>query len=149
MIITVASTKGGVGKSTLVVNLAIQFSELGKQVFVIDSDNQKTTLTFGQIRQELAPDKPAFKVAFAEGDALQDIAESQSEKGAIVLIDSVGVNSSDSRSPMYVADLVLTTSAPTPADLWALVNLQKSMGKQNKERVEMKMPLTLLKKTIQ
>ncbi len=37
-VITVTSGKGGVGKSNVVINLAIAISELGKRVLVIDAD---------------------------------------------------------------------------------------------------------------
>lgn len=37
-VITVTSGKGGVGKSTLTVNLAIQMSRMGKRVIILDAD---------------------------------------------------------------------------------------------------------------
>lgn len=37
-VLTVTSGKGGVGKSSLSVNLAVQFSRLGKKVVVLDAD---------------------------------------------------------------------------------------------------------------
>ncbi len=50
MIITVAHTKGGVGKSTLTWNLAHSFKELGKTVTIIDLDFQQTLFFINQIR---------------------------------------------------------------------------------------------------
>lgn len=50
MIITVAHTKGGVGKSTLAWNLAHSFLELGKKVTMIDLDFQQTLYFLNAIR---------------------------------------------------------------------------------------------------
>ena len=37
-VITVASGKGGVGKSNTAINLAIQFRKMGKRVIILDAD---------------------------------------------------------------------------------------------------------------
>ena len=37
-VITITSGKGGVGKSNLAVNLAVQFRKLGKKVIIFDAD---------------------------------------------------------------------------------------------------------------
>ena len=50
MIITVAHTKGGVGKSTLAWNLAHSFLELGKKVTMIDLDFQQTLYFLNAMR---------------------------------------------------------------------------------------------------
>ncbi len=50
MIITVAHTKGGVGKSTLTWNLAHSFLELKKTVKIIDLDFQQTLFFINAIR---------------------------------------------------------------------------------------------------
>ncbi|MCR5322899.1 MAG: MinD/ParA family protein [Lachnospiraceae bacterium] len=56
-VITVTSGKGGVGKSTLTVNLAIQMSRMGKRVIILDAD-------FGLANIEVMLGiRPAFNLA--------------------------------------------------------------------------------------
>jgi chromosome partitioning protein len=40
------NNKGGVGKSTAVINVAHRLSKLGKQVLVCDCDDQRNTFEF-------------------------------------------------------------------------------------------------------
>ena len=37
-VITITSGKGGVGKSNMAVNLAVQFTRMGKRVIILDAD---------------------------------------------------------------------------------------------------------------
>jgi len=50
MNITIAHTKGGVGKSTLAWNLAHSLREIGKSVTIVDLDFQQTLFFINQIR---------------------------------------------------------------------------------------------------
>lgn len=50
MIFTIGNTKGGVGKSTLALNLAIALASRGRRVWIVDGDRQGTTSTAMSIR---------------------------------------------------------------------------------------------------
>ena len=50
MIVTVGNSKGGVGKTTLAVNLAIVVAAAGRDVLLVDGDEQRTALTFTELR---------------------------------------------------------------------------------------------------
>ena len=52
MIVTVGNTKGGVGKTTLAVNIAIARALVGRDVWLIDGDRQGTAQTAIAIRAE-------------------------------------------------------------------------------------------------
>ena len=53
MIVTVGATKGGVGKSTLAINLTILRAAKGRDVLLVDGDEQGTAATFTELRTEL------------------------------------------------------------------------------------------------
>ncbi len=52
MIISVVSTKGGVGKTTLVANLAGYLSRVGKSVLMIDADPQPSLSSYYKITRQ-------------------------------------------------------------------------------------------------
>ena len=50
MILTVGNIKGGVGKTTLALNLAIARAGEGYDVLLVDGDEQQTAITFTDLR---------------------------------------------------------------------------------------------------
>ena len=52
MILTVGNVKGGVGKTTLAVNIAISRALAGRDVLLVDGDEQGTAAAFTDLRAE-------------------------------------------------------------------------------------------------
>jgi len=50
-IIGVGGIKGGVGKTTIATNLAIDFSNDGNKVLLVDADEQESSTTFTSFRK--------------------------------------------------------------------------------------------------
>jgi chromosome partitioning related protein ParA len=63
MRITVVSTKGGVGKTTIAANLGGFFADAGKQVLLVDADVQPTLSSYYPIRRQAAGGLFEFLVA--------------------------------------------------------------------------------------
>lgn len=132
-IITVASTKGGVGKSTFVLNLATTLLRLGKKVAILDADTQGTLNKWSKVREysiEHGSKIDSLFVAGARGEALLEISNDKKEQGYFVLIDSPGIDDSNMRNSLLRSDLVITVCPTSAVDLWeveSLINILKKL----------------------
>jgi chromosome partitioning protein len=123
MIVTVGNTKGGVGKTTIALNLAIARALQGRQVLLIDGDRQETAQTAIDIRNA-SERHPAIACAvYSEGRTL--IAQVKLMKGKFddIVIDSGGRDSAALRAAMGMSDVVVVPFAPRSLDVWALGQL--------------------------
>lgn len=122
-IITVASTKGGVGKTTLALNIAIARALQGRDVWLIDADRQGTASTALAIRGE-AGRLPAIATAhYPEGGALRSQLQHQRGKFQDIVIDAGGRDSTALRAALVLSDLVLVPFQPRSIDVWAVADI--------------------------
>lgn len=71
MIVTVGNTKGGVGKTTLAVNLAIARALAGRDVWLIDGDRQGTAQTAISIRADAGQQPGIACATYPDGPTLR------------------------------------------------------------------------------
>jgi len=102
MIIVVANSKGGVGKSTLSVHLATWLHEQGHRVVFADCDAQHSS---SQWMGEAAPDVRAFKLD--SPDAILDRLPGLAQEADYVVADGPGSNTEISRALLLRADLAI------------------------------------------
>ena len=122
-IITVGSTKGGVGKSTLALNIAIARALAGRDVWLIDADRQGTASTALAIRGE-AGKLPAIATAhYADGGQLRTQLLHQRGKFQDIVIDAGGRDSTALRAALVLSDLVLVPFQPRSIDVWAVADI--------------------------
>lgn len=122
-IITVGSTKGGVGKTTLALNIAIARAMAGRDVWLIDADRQGTASTALAIRSE-AGKLPVIATAhYADGAALRAQVQHQRNKFQDIVIDAGGRDSTALRAALVLSDLVLVPFQPRSIDVWAVADI--------------------------
>jgi chromosome partitioning protein len=113
--IAFVTQKGGSGKSTLCINLAIAAQEAGRSVCILEMDRQATVSDWAESR---AADGP--EVAQIEASQIDGVMKKLKGAGYdYVFIDTPGVDSAGTLSAIRAADLCLIPCRPTPADLRA------------------------------
>ena len=120
MIVTVGNTKGGVGKTTVALNLAIAQARAGRDVWFIDGDRQGTAQAAIALRAE-AERAPAIACAtYPDGSTLRSQVLHQTGKFADIIIDAGGRDSSALRAALILSDVLLVPFHPRTYDVWAL-----------------------------
>jgi chromosome partitioning protein len=122
-IITVGAIKGGVGKTTLALNIAIARALAGRDVWLIDADRQDTASTALAIRGE-AGRQPAIATAhYPDGSQLRTQLRHQRGKFEDIIIDAGGRDSTALRAALVLSDLVLVPFQPRSLDVWAVADI--------------------------
>lgn len=120
MIVTVGNTKGGVGKTTIAVNLAIARALAGRDVWLIDGDRQGTAQTAISIRSEAGLTPGIACASYPEGPTLRAQVQQQASKFDDIIIDAGGRDSTALRAALVLTDVLLIPFQPRSYDVWAL-----------------------------
>ena len=108
-IITVAQSKGGAGKTTLMASLAPHLAASGYRVAVIDSDRNQSFVGW----HANAYEGPPFTcVSEIDHIRLVDLAGAQAEMHDVVLVDTAGFENLTAASAIGMADFVLIPCMP-------------------------------------
>jgi chromosome partitioning protein len=115
MIIGVLNQKGGVGKTTIAVNLAAVFAKTGQRVLLVDADPQGSSLAWSAARDI----EPLFTVVGMAKPTLHKDMPSIAADYDVVIIDGSPRVSELGRAAIMASDLVLIPVQPSPYDVWA------------------------------
>src|SRR5215207_4674539 len=128
-VLALVTQKGGPGKSSLAVSLAVAAQERGQKVYVIDLDPQGTARNWFERRQAEGPE-----VATLEASRLPAAIAALGKQGFdLVVIDTPGVDQPATSAAMQVADLCLIPARPSVADIEAARPTMRSLGKLGKQ----------------
>jgi chromosome partitioning protein len=115
MIIVVANSKGGVGKSTIAVHLAAWLHELGHTVTLADCDAQHSS---SEWLHEAAPELKAVRLSGP--DQILDELPTMAKECDYVVADGPGSNTETSRTLLLCADLAIVPCKASMLEVRAL-----------------------------
>ena len=129
MIVGVVNQKGGVGKSTVVVHMAVKLFEGEERVALIDADSQSSSTEW--IR-EAQPEIDCYQWQTAE-DILTGIEELRENYDHILMDGPAGLNEA-TKTIMMLADMVMIPCGPSALDLRALEEALRVAGEIQETR---------------
>jgi chromosome partitioning protein len=116
--ISIVSQKGGAGKTTLVIHLAVAASHAGMNTAIVDLDPQASSTKWADRRQTALP-----VVISAHATRLSHVLETaRSEGGELAIIDTAPHSDNAALEAARMADVVLVPCRPSILDLEAISN---------------------------
>lgn len=124
MIFTVGGIKGGTGKTTISTNLAVWLSKKGKDVLLVDADEQESASDFTAWREENLQDNIGYTLVQLHGATLRRQVEQMRSKYDHIVIDTGGRDTASQRAALFVSDIYLLPFAPRSYEIWTLSKVQ-------------------------
>jgi len=121
MILTLGHTKGGVGKSTLALNIAIERLRAGADALIVDGDPRQTSISKAIGIRADAGTAPAVPcIVLDDAKSLRQQVGLLKTKYQDIIIDVGGKDSNALRAALTVTDVLLLPVAPESVEIWAI-----------------------------
>lgn len=148
-VIAFPGQKGGTGKSTICLNLAVELAQQDYRVVILDADPQGSLSSWYQAAQAHEEEHPDYKYPTVIGalDNLKKTLESLAPAFDVAMIDLPGRDAKIQRQALMCADTALLVIAPGSFDIWTLehtldyVNQAKELRQERDELLGTDNPL--------
>lgn len=125
--VTLLAQKGGTGKSTLSIHLAVLAAANKKKVLIADIDPQQSATFWHQRRESKDPEV----IPLEAGSLKERVADMEASGIDLLIIDTAPHSREETRIAAQLADFILIPTRPAILDLQAIgdsVDIVKSIG---------------------
>jgi chromosome partitioning protein len=124
--ICLLAQKGGTGKTTLGLHLAVLANDLGRNAVILDIDPQASSSAW---RRRRDAERPKVVTCGAQ-DLAQGLQDLERQGVDLVLLDTAPHSSHDAATAVALADIILIASRPAILDLEAIGESVKIVKRQ-------------------
>jgi len=124
MILVAGGIKGGSGKTTLATNLVVMRSREGRDVLLVDADDQQSAAEFTELRAE-EMDDAGYTCIRLDDKAVRDQVKRLKNKYNDVVIDTGGRDTTSQRAALTIADALIVPFGPRSLDIWTLERVEE------------------------
>ncbi len=128
MIVVVGHTKGGVAKTSLALALAIRRATQGRDVLLVDADEQQTASKFAALREAMENNGVRYQTAAYTGKAVRDQVRTLAPRFQDTVIDVGGRNTDSLRAALMVADRLIVPVPPASFEVWEIETMDDLVG---------------------
>lgn len=128
MIVVVGHTKGGVAKTSLALALAIRRASQGRDVLLVDADEQQTASKFAALRSSQETGGASYQTAAYVGRAVRDQVRTLAPRFQDTVIDVGGRNTDSLRAALMVADRLVVPVPPASFEVWEVETIDELVG---------------------
>jgi chromosome partitioning protein len=125
MILVCGGIKGGSGKTTMATNLAAMRAGAGKDMLLVDADEQESATIFTAIRKRDQSERPQYTSIILRESQVRAEIDRMRLKYDDVIVDTGGRDTRAQRASLSLADVLLLPFNPRSLDIWTIENVEK------------------------
>jgi chromosome partitioning protein len=135
MKIGITNLKGGVGKTTLSINLAVCFAHMKYKVCIVDTDTNQNSLQWYGAREEALPD--VLVIGTTDPKALTKVVDNLNGQHDIIIMDGTPNLSEMNTRVMMASDLLIIPIRPGPNDFRAMDEFVRRLDQVREIRTDL------------